>query len=118
MDESKDCDADADDPWDLQVGHGTHVAGMISRDLQASHRTHVAGMIYAREFMEGYNSIISCREKFPRVSHVWRWFLGFPSAHQVVGMSGRAKCTRGRYGGSIYEGLISYSLRVGTDVEK
>jgi hypothetical protein len=22
-------DADGDDPWDLQAGHGTHVAGMI-----------------------------------------------------------------------------------------
>ncbi|KFY65432.1 hypothetical protein V496_02556, partial [Pseudogymnoascus sp. VKM F-4515 (FW-2607)] len=37
-----------DDPWDLQAGHGTHIAGMI----------------YARELMEGNNTIISRREKF------------------------------------------------------
>ncbi|KAK6591540.1 hypothetical protein H4I96_12312 [Botrytis cinerea] len=73
--------ADGDDPWDLQAGHGTHVAGMI----------------YARELMEGENSIISRREKFRRVSHVWHCFLGFPSAHQGVGMSGRAKRKRQVY---------------------
>jgi RecQ family ATP-dependent DNA helicase len=73
--------ADGDDPWDLQAGHGTHVAGMI----------------YARELMEGDHSIISRREKFRRVSHVWHCFLGFPSAHQGVGMSGRAKRKRQVY---------------------
>src|SRR6266536_867970 len=72
---------DGDDPWDLQAGHGTHIAGMI----------------YARELMEGDNSIISRREKFRRVSHVWHCFLGFPSAHQGVGMSGRAKRKRQVY---------------------
>jgi len=74
-------DADGDDPWDLQAGHGSHVAGMI----------------YARELMEGDHSIISRREKFRRVSHVWHCFLGFPSAHQGVGMSGRAKRKRQVY---------------------
>ena len=73
--------ADGDDPWDLQAGHGTHIAGMI----------------YARELMEGDHSIISRREKFRRVSHVWHCFLGFPSAHQGVGMSGRAKRKRQVY---------------------
>lgn len=84
LDESEGWDednADGDDPWDLQAGHGTHVAGMI----------------YARELMEGDNSIISRREKFRRVSHVWHCFLGFPSAHQGVGMSGRAKRKRQVY---------------------
>ncbi|KAH8749818.1 hypothetical protein BGZ57DRAFT_945612 [Hyaloscypha finlandica] len=47
--------ADGDDPWDLQAGHGTHITGMI----------------YARELIEGDNSIISRREKFRRVSHVY-----------------------------------------------
>jgi RecQ family ATP-dependent DNA helicase len=75
------CDEDNDDPWDLQAGHGTHVAGMI----------------YARELMEGGNSIISRREKFRRVSHVWHCWLGFASAHQGVGMSGRAKRKRQVY---------------------
>jgi hypothetical protein len=41
-----------DDPWDLQTGHGTHIAGMI----------------YARELMEGNNVVISRREKFRHVS--------------------------------------------------
>ena len=73
--------ADGDDPWDLQAGHGTHIAGMI----------------YARELIEGENSIISRREKFRRVSHVWHCFLGFPSAHQGIGMGGRAKRKRQVY---------------------
>jgi len=47
---------DGDEPWDLQAGHGTHIA-------------------YARELMEGDNSIISRREKFRRVSHVWHCFF-------------------------------------------
>lgn len=46
---------EGDDPWDLQAGH----------------KTHVAGTICARELMEGDNSIINRREKFRRVSHVW-----------------------------------------------
>jgi len=54
-------------------------------------------MIYARELIEGDHSIISRREKFRRVSHVWHCFLGFPSAHQGVGMSGRAKRKRQVY---------------------
>ncbi|KFZ20112.1 hypothetical protein V501_00293 [Pseudogymnoascus sp. VKM F-4519 (FW-2642)] len=40
--------AAGDDPWDLQAGHGTHIIGMI----------------YARELIEGNNTIISRREKF------------------------------------------------------
>ncbi|KFZ23509.1 hypothetical protein V502_02010, partial [Pseudogymnoascus sp. VKM F-4520 (FW-2644)] len=40
--------AASDNLWDLQAGHGTHIAGMI----------------YARELMEGNNTIISCWEKF------------------------------------------------------
>jgi hypothetical protein len=74
-------EVDGDNPWDLQAGHGTHVAGMI----------------YARELMEGDHSIISRREKFRRVSHMWHCFLGFPSAYQGVGMSGRAKLKRQVY---------------------
>jgi hypothetical protein len=90
----------------------TMPVGTIYGDLQAGHGTHVAGIIYARELMEGENSIISWREKFWRVSHVWHCFLGFPSAHQGVRMgelreSGR--CTKRRCrthswpGGSNYE---------------
>jgi len=53
-----------DDPWDLQTGHGTHVAGMI----------------YARELMEGSNVVISRREKFRQVSQEWHKFWQFGSA--------------------------------------
>jgi len=81
---------DGDDPWDLQAGHGTHVAGMI----------------YARELMEADSAIISRREKFRRVSHVWHCWLRFPSAQQGVGMQGRAKRTRQTY----EEGLIEAQL--------
>ncbi|OBT73266.1 hypothetical protein VF21_08460 [Pseudogymnoascus sp. 05NY08] len=45
--EDKD-NAVGNDLWDLQAGHGTHIAGMI----------------YACELMEGNNTIISRREKF------------------------------------------------------
>jgi len=38
-----DEDSVDDNPWDLQTGHGTHIAGMI----------------YARELMEGSNVVIS-----------------------------------------------------------
>ena len=37
-----------DNPWDLQSGHGSHVAGMI----------------YARELMEGGCTVINQREQF------------------------------------------------------
>lgn len=47
--------------------------------------------------MEGDHSIISRREKFRGASHVWHCFLGFPSAHQGVGVSGRAKRKRQVY---------------------
>jgi RecQ family ATP-dependent DNA helicase len=82
---------DGDDPWDLQAGHGSHVAGMI----------------YARELMEGDNSIISRREKFRRVSHVWHCWLGFVSAHQGVGMSGRAKRKRQIYEEEIQDAQLA-----------
>ena len=36
--------------------------------------SHIAGMIYARELMEGNNTIISRREKFRQVSCTWHRF--------------------------------------------
>jgi len=53
-----------DDPWDLQAGHGTHIAGMI----------------YARELMEGNDLIIGRRQKFRRISQSWHRFLEFASS--------------------------------------
>ena len=106
LEEGEDWDednADGDDPWDLQAGHGTHIAGMI----------------YARELMEGDNSIISRREKFRRVSHVWHCFLGFPSAHQGVGMSGRAKRKRQVYEEEMQDAQLARWKRLrGVDIQR
>jgi superfamily II DNA helicase RecQ len=57
------------DPWDLQAGHGTHVAGMI----------------YARELMEGRDAIVSRREKFRQVSQAWHRFLKGDSDSGIAG---------------------------------
>jgi len=84
LDESEGWDEDnanRDDLWDLQAGHGTYIAGMI----------------YAKELMEGDNSIISRCEKFRRVSYVWHCFWGFPLVYQGVSMSGRARRKRQVY---------------------
>jgi RecQ family ATP-dependent DNA helicase len=68
---------DADDGWDED-----NTAGDDPWDLQAGHGTHIAGMIYARELMEGNNTIIGRREQFRRVSQRWHRFLEFVSACQ------------------------------------
>ena len=72
-----------DDPWDLQAGHGTHIAGMI----------------YARELMEGNDSIISRREQFRRISQSG---IGFWNLHRVgrpatEGPSGSGRPSRTRW---------------------
>ena len=56
-------DDDEDNPWDLQAGHGTHVAGMI----------------YARLLHQDRMSTMSRQEKFRQVSRRWHRFLGFDS---------------------------------------
>jgi hypothetical protein len=66
---------DAEEGWDED-----NTAGDGPWDLQAGHGTHVAGMIYARELMEGNNTIIGRREKFRRISQRWHQFLEFVSA--------------------------------------
>lgn len=93
LEEEVDWDEDnpeGDDPWDLQAGHGSHVAGMI----------------YARELMLRDDVIIGRREKFRRVSHVWHSWLNFLSAHQGVGMKGRGRRGRMQYDEEIEEGQI------------
>jgi superfamily II DNA helicase RecQ len=50
-----------DNPWDLQAGHGTHVAGMI----------------YARLLRQDRIGTMSRQEKFRQVSQRWYRFLGF-----------------------------------------
>lgn len=64
-----------DNPWDLQTGHGTHVAGMI----------------YARELMEGSNVVTGRWEKFRHVSHEWHKFLQFVSAQGASMDSGQKR---------------------------
>ena len=56
-----DLDSVNDNPWDLQAGHGTHVAGMI----------------YARELQQGNFNTASKRSKFCKISRRWHRFLGF-----------------------------------------
>jgi hypothetical protein len=67
-----------DDPWDLQAGHGTHIAGII----------------YARELIEGNDTIISRRERFRRISQHWHWFLEFASTCPADLSHGRTKRKR------------------------
>jgi superfamily II DNA helicase RecQ len=54
-------DDDEDSPWDLQAGHGTHVAGMI----------------YARMLRQERSSTMSRQTKFRQISQRWHRFLGF-----------------------------------------
>jgi RecQ family ATP-dependent DNA helicase len=56
-------DDDEDSPWDLQAGHGTHVAGMI----------------YARLLRQERVSTMSRQTKFRQISQRWHRFLGFDS---------------------------------------
>ena len=60
-----DIDVDAfdedDSPWDLQAGHGTHVAGMI----------------YARLLQQDTRGTSSRQEQFRAISRTWHTFLGF-----------------------------------------
>jgi hypothetical protein len=64
-----------DNPWDLQTGHSTHIAGMI----------------YARELMEGSNVVIGRREKFRHVSQEWHKFLQFKSAQETSTDAGQKR---------------------------
>jgi RecQ family ATP-dependent DNA helicase len=68
-DRQEEEDFEQNSPWDLQSGHGSHIAGMI----------------YARELMEGGNAVISRREQFRQVSITWHKFLKFGSAYDNLG---------------------------------
>lgn len=63
-DEDEDEDGIEDSIWDLQAGHGTHVAGMV----------------YAREIQQGGFSTAVRRDRFRAVSRQWHRFLGFGTA--------------------------------------
>ncbi|GJN76018.1 hypothetical protein PLICBS_010129 [Purpureocillium lilacinum] len=64
----EDVDGVADNPADLQAGHGTHAAGMI----------------YARELQQSGSGTAAQREQFRKVSRQWHRFLGF-GADDTVG---------------------------------
>jgi superfamily II DNA helicase RecQ len=59
--EDEDDDGVEDSAWDLQAGHGTHVAGLV----------------YARELQQGQFGTAARRDKFQAVSRQWHRFLGF-----------------------------------------
>jgi hypothetical protein len=73
---SEDCDIngfkednkEGDSPWDLQSGHGTHIAGNI----------------YARLVTEGKFETISKREQFRVISQEWHRFLGFQEKQDIL----------------------------------
>ena len=57
---------EGDSAWDLQLGHGTRIVGMI----------------YARLLLEGRFETKSQKERFWQVSVEWHWFLGFASSRE------------------------------------
>jgi superfamily II DNA helicase RecQ len=72
--EEVDPDAD-DDPADLQVGHGSLVAGMI----------------YARELQQATFGTDKARDKFRAVSRAWHRFLGFGDEDQKTGIGSKRR---------------------------
>jgi superfamily II DNA helicase RecQ len=71
-----------DSAWDLQAGHGTHVAGMV----------------YARELQQGVFSTAARRERFRAISRQWHRFLGF-GAEDAIGAGAGVKRTRDAFDG-------------------
>ncbi|KAK3933608.1 P-loop containing nucleoside triphosphate hydrolase protein [Diplogelasinospora grovesii] len=61
FEDEEDEDGVEDSIWDLQAGHGTHVAGMV----------------YARELEQGVYGTAARRDQFRAVSRQWHRFLGF-----------------------------------------
>jgi hypothetical protein len=55
---------EGDSPWDLQAGHGTHVAGMI----------------YARELRQAPGQTMGRQDMFRQISQEWHRFLQFTSS--------------------------------------
>jgi superfamily II DNA or RNA helicase len=85
IDDREDEDrVDDDDP------HGTMPDSAF--DLQSGHGSHVAGMIYARWIMEAPQEVASMRERFRQVSRAWHMLLEFPSeSANVQAMSKKRK---------------------------
>jgi hypothetical protein len=69
---------DGDSPWDLQAGHGTHVAGMI----------------YARELRQAPGQTMRRQDMFRQISQEWHRFLQFESSIQGFGIKAGMKRPR------------------------
>jgi RecQ family ATP-dependent DNA helicase len=82
-DEDEDEDGIDDNVWDLQAGHGTHVAGMV----------------YAREIQQGVFSTATRRDRFRVISRQWHRFLGF-GADDCHGVKPGAKRVRDAFEGA------------------
>ncbi|KAJ4177210.1 hypothetical protein NW755_013980 [Fusarium falciforme] len=67
-------------------------------DLQAGHGSHVAGLIYARLFGQGELGTICSHEKFRKVSIQWHRFFGFGAEDRLErgGAGFRGATKRGR----------------------
>jgi superfamily II DNA helicase RecQ len=72
---------DGDSPWDLQAGHGTHIAGMI----------------YARELRQAPGQTMGRQDIFRQVSQEWHRFLQFGSSIQGFGIKAGMKRPRSEW---------------------
>ena len=72
---NEDEEDEEDNEWDLQAGHGTHVAGMI----------------YGRMLLQGAVGTASRREKFRRISGRWHRFFGLGAADAKMRLKRKAE---------------------------
>ena len=72
---------DGDSPWDLQAGHGTHVAGMI----------------YARLLRQAPGQTMRRQDMFRQISQEWHRFLQFGSTIQGFGVKAGMKRPRSEW---------------------
>ena len=72
---------EGDSPWDLQAGHGTHIAGMI----------------YARELRQAPGQTMGRQDMFRQVSQEWHRFLQFGSSIQGFGIKAGMKRPRSEW---------------------
>ena len=76
---------DKEDEEGMEDGMEEGGQGDSAYDLQSGHGTHVAGMIYARGILEGPGEVASIRQQYRRASEGWHGLLQFASALQKKG---------------------------------
>lgn len=86
-----------DEGVDFETFDEDNIAGDSPWDLQAGHGTHVAGMIYARELRQAPGETASRRDAFRQVSQDWHRFLGFTSSIQGFGVMAGMKRPRNEW---------------------